>query len=88
MSAPVASIALTLAACGGAQPGASPPDADAAVRAVLDDWHAAAAASDEARYFDHFADDGVFLGTDATERWGVAAGRRRRARDRHRRAWK
>lgn len=43
------------------------------VAAVLDDWHAAAAASDEARYFAHFAADGVFMGTDATERWDVAA---------------
>ncbi len=44
-------------------------DAAGDVAAVLDDWHAAAAAADEARYFDHLADDAVFLGTDATERW-------------------
>ena len=25
-----------------------------------------------ARYFSHFTDDAVFLGTDATERWSVA----------------
>jgi ketosteroid isomerase-like protein len=42
-------------------------------RAVLDDFHAAAAAADGARYFGHFAKDGVFLGTDATERWTVDA---------------
>jgi hypothetical protein len=42
---------------------------EAQVAAVLDDWHAAAAAADEARYFGHIAEDGVFLGTDATERW-------------------
>lgn len=40
-----------------------------AVEAVLDDWHAAAAAADEDRYFSHFTAGGVFLGTDATERW-------------------
>ncbi|HTJ84946.1 MAG TPA: DUF6265 family protein, partial [Polyangiaceae bacterium] len=40
---------------------------------VLDDWHDAAAHADEARYFDHLADDAVFLGTDATERWDKAA---------------
>jgi hypothetical protein len=40
---------------------------------VLDDFHDAAAHADEARYFGHFADGGVFLGTDATERWDVAA---------------
>lgn len=37
--------------------------------AVLDDWHAAAAEADEARYLGHFAPDAVFLGTDASERW-------------------
>jgi ketosteroid isomerase-like protein len=42
------------------------------VEAVLDDWHAAAAAADEGRYFDHLAADAVFLGTDATERWSRA----------------
>jgi hypothetical protein len=41
----------------------------AQVAAVLDDWHAAAAAADEARYFAHFTKDAVFLGTDGTERW-------------------
>lgn len=40
---------------------------------VLDDLHAAAAAADENRYFAHYASDAVFLGTDATERWDVAA---------------
>ena len=39
--------------------------------AVLDDWHKAAAAADESRYFSHFAPNGIFLGTDATERWTV-----------------
>jgi hypothetical protein len=38
---------------------------------VLDDWHKAAAAADEARYFGYFAPNGVFMGTDATERWTV-----------------
>jgi ketosteroid isomerase-like protein len=44
----------------------------AAIDAVLDDWHAAAAASDLERYMSHMADEGVFLGTDATERWSKA----------------
>jgi catechol 2,3-dioxygenase-like lactoylglutathione lyase family enzyme len=43
----------------------------AAVDAVLDDFHAAASEADGARYFAHFAPDGVFIGTDATERWTV-----------------
>ncbi len=49
---------------------AAPADArEKEVTAVLDDWHAAAAAADEARYFGHFAPDAVFLGTDGGERW-------------------
>lgn len=42
-----------------------------AVAAALDDFHDAASAADEARYFAHFAQGGVFIGTDATERWTV-----------------
>lgn len=42
------------------------------IAAVLDDFHDAAAAADGARYFAHFAPDGVFLGTDASERWTAA----------------
>ncbi len=45
------------------------PDPADAVAAVLDDFHDAAAKGDEDRYFAHFHRDGVFLGTDATERW-------------------
>jgi ketosteroid isomerase-like protein len=45
---------------------------DAKIRAVLDDWHAAAAAADEKRYFGHLAEESIFLGTDATERWTKA----------------
>ena len=44
-----------------------------AVAALLDDWHAAAAQADEARYFGHLAEDAVFLGTDGGERWTKAA---------------
>jgi len=41
------------------------------IAAALDDWHRAASVADEARYFGHFAPNGVFMGTDATERWTV-----------------
>jgi ketosteroid isomerase-like protein len=51
-------------------------DPVAAVSAVLEDWHAAAAAADESRYFGHFAEEGVFLGTDGTERWTIEEFRR------------
>lgn len=43
------------------------------VNAVLDGFHTAAAKADEATYFDLIAPKGVFLGTDATERWDKAA---------------
>lgn len=49
------------------------PHAQSSIGDVLDDWHSAAAESDEERYFAHFTEDGIFLGTDATERWDIAA---------------
>lgn len=48
------------------------PSSATAVGAVLDRLHRAAAAADGESYFALFADDGVFLGTDVTERWTVA----------------
>lgn len=45
----------------------------AEINAVLDDFHDAAAKAEFDRYFAHFAPEGVFLGTDATERWNLAA---------------
>lgn len=51
-------------------------DTDQAIGAInraLDDFHDAAAKADEERYFDHFAPNAVFLGTDATERWPLGA---------------
>jgi hypothetical protein len=56
---------------------AAPPAATAGVEAeianALDDFHDAAARADEERYFGHFTASAVFLGTDASERWDVAA---------------
>jgi ketosteroid isomerase-like protein len=48
---------------------ADPRPAETTVSAMLDDWHAAASAAEEERYFSHFAREAVFLGTDRTERW-------------------
>ena len=59
-------------ACASA-PRRSSVDDERAIAAALDDFHAAAARADEERYFAHFAPSGVFLGTDSTERWDVAA---------------
>jgi hypothetical protein len=53
--------------------GAASAPSSEVVGAMLDEWHAAAARADEPSYFSHFAKDAVFLGTDATERWDVAA---------------
>ena len=39
--------------------------------ATLDRFHAAASAADGATYFSLFAPEGVFIGTDAGERWTV-----------------
>lgn len=41
------------------------------VAATLERFHAAAASADEEGYFALFADGGVFMGTDAKERWTV-----------------
>ncbi|MGZ5432449.1 MAG: nuclear transport factor 2 family protein [Thermoanaerobaculia bacterium] len=60
-------LALLLCAC------AAFGDSRTSVNAMLDDWHVAAADADETRYFAAMAPEFVFLGTDATERWDVAA---------------
>lgn len=64
--------------CGGTSPAPKPLLVDdaaevAAIHGVVDDWHAAAKAADEERYFGHLTDDAIFLGTDATERWNKRA---------------
>lgn len=41
----------------------------AALDALVDDWHEAAATADSAAFFGALAADGVYLGTDASERW-------------------
>lgn len=42
-----------------------------AVEATLNRFHEAASRADGAAYFALFAPEGVFIGTDATERWSV-----------------
>lgn len=46
-------------------------DATLAIGEVLDAFHDAASRADGALYFSLFAEDAVFIGTDATERWSV-----------------
>jgi len=59
---------LSLVACSRA-PDRSALEAE--VGKTLDAFHDAAARADEEAYFKLFAKDGVFLGTDAKERWSV-----------------
>lgn len=44
-----------------------------AINVLLDDWHAAAAKADYKGYFGKIADDGIYIGTDATENWDKKA---------------
>ncbi|MFL9844172.1 nuclear transport factor 2 family protein [Flavobacterium rhizosphaerae] len=44
-----------------------------AINTLLDNWHKAAANADFDMYFDAIAEDGYFIGTDATEKWDKAA---------------
>jgi hypothetical protein len=70
------SFGLLLLACGAPPSAKAPRDAradEADVTRVLDAWHDAAARADEEAYFARIADNGVFLGTDGTERWDKAA---------------
>lgn len=67
-------LATTASGCG-AQQTASGFDrvaATAAVSSVLDALHHNASVANEEAYFGLFAPEGVFFGTDATERWTVA----------------
>ena len=60
-----------LLACGAALPAHAGDDAatfTARINAFIDEWHADAAQARPA-YFDKIAPDGVFIGTDRTERW-------------------
>jgi hypothetical protein len=61
--------ALALAVAVSAAPFAPATLDESSIATVLDDWHKAASAADEQRYFAHFAADAVMMGTDATERW-------------------
>lgn len=45
----------------------------AAVSQVLDRFHTAASQADGETYFSLFAEDGIFLGSDKSERWSVEA---------------
>ncbi|MBB5210294.1 nuclear transport factor 2 family protein [Microbulbifer hydrolyticus] len=46
-------------------------EAESAIARQLDEFHQAAANADFDAYFGRFSKDGVFIGTDASERWSV-----------------
>lgn len=62
-------LAFLIAPALPAAPLAGQDDARAAVSAILDALHEAASQADFDRYSSLYADEAVFLGTDATERW-------------------
>lgn len=45
------------------------PDEKLTINTVLDQWHKAAATADEDVFFGTMTKDGIYLGTDASERW-------------------
>jgi ketosteroid isomerase-like protein len=65
-------VLLVVGACREAQPESEAGEQRAAIAAVLDGWHAAAARADGERYFACLSPDAVFIGTDASERWTMA----------------
>ncbi len=67
----VGALAASVAAPAGVGIGGSASAVDL-IADMLDDVHAAAAAADSERYFSHFSERAVFLGTDPTERWPLA----------------
>lgn len=68
--------AALLGGCASSAGVANTPAANAArqseIATLLDGFHAAAARADGPAYFAMFAPAGVFIGTDAGERWSVA----------------
>jgi hypothetical protein len=62
---------LLFAACSSSPPAVAGEPPRKAVEQVLDRFHQAAAKADGDTYFSLFAPEGIFIGTDATERWTV-----------------
>jgi len=45
------------------------PDLQTSLNTFMNNWHKAAATADEAVFFGSMASDGIYIGTDATEKW-------------------
>lgn len=64
------SMVVVVVSLSSVAPSASAQDADkTAINLVLNSYHQAAATADWDSYFSLMSEDGVFLGTDASERW-------------------
>lgn len=59
---------LLLAGCKSAKP-TNHENLKSEINLILDNWHKAAAEANFATYFGAIAEDGIFIGTDATENW-------------------
>ncbi len=46
-----------------------PDNHEKAIHTLMDNWHKAAAEADEDTFFGSMTSDGIYLGTDASERW-------------------
>lgn len=68
-----ASLAISLVLFLTPKEDATVADETATINTLLDNWHAAAAKADYNGYFGKIAEDGHYLGTDATENWDKKA---------------
>ena len=64
-------LLLVLTACGSKKD--KPLTETDKVNLVLDNWHKAAAEANFNNYFEAMTEDGIFIGTDATENWNKTA---------------
>lgn len=62
-------LALLNASLALAQDATLPTTATAPLDTIMDRWHRAAATADSAAFFGTMSPDGIYLGTDRTERW-------------------
>jgi ketosteroid isomerase-like protein len=63
-----AAVAIFALGCGTANRAAAIGE----INRALDAWHVSASKADRAGYIGFMAEDGVFMGTDASERWTAA----------------
>lgn len=65
-------ICSALMACSSSQTPIDQQHASAEINSLVDAWHQAATVADEETYFGSIQKDGIFLGTDKSERWEKA----------------